>query len=69
MCSRLHVPEGQTHESALRQFDARLSVAGWGMPGLEATEVTREEDAPWWWSGEEEASDSFLASMGVVLDG
>lgn len=69
MCSRLRVPEGQTHESALRQFDVRLSVAGWGMPGLEATEVTREEGAPWWWSGEEEASDSFLASMGVVLDG
>ncbi len=69
MCSRLRVPEGQTHEAALRQFDARLSVVGWGMPGSEATEVTREEGAPWWWDGENEASDSFLASMGVVLDG
>lgn len=69
MCSRLRVPEGQTHESALRQLDIRLGVEGWGMPGSEVREVTREEGAPWWWSGEEEASSSFLTSMGVILDG
>jgi len=69
MCSRLRVPEGQTHESALRQFDVRLGVAGWGLPGSVPREVVREEGAPWWWESEAEASDSFLASMGVVLDG
>lgn len=69
MCSRLRVAEGQTAESAQKQFDVRIGVAGWTTPGSEVTEVTREEGAPWWWDGEEDASSSFLTSMGVVLDG
>lgn len=69
MYPRLRVAEGQTAEAAQKQFDVRLGVKGWGTPGSEVTEVVREPGAPWWWDGAEEASGSFLASMGVVLNG
>jgi len=70
MCSRLRVAEGQTPEAAQKQFDALLSVAGWALPGASSiTAVAREEGAPWWWEGEQDASESFLRSMGVTLDG
>jgi hypothetical protein len=30
-------------------------------------EVEVDEGAPWWWDGDEEASQSFLAAQGVQL--
>lgn len=68
MLSRLHVPEGKTADSARKRFDGQLGVPGWGSPGVEHKEPEpREEGAPWWWSGAEDASQSFLRSMGVTL--
>lgn len=68
MTQRITVREGQTVEAARLQFDGRLGVSGWAIPGRSVTQVElRDPAAPWWWQSAEEASDSFLKSMGVVL--
>lgn len=59
---------GQSAEDARRAFDGNFGVSGWGTPLQEVRTVPlRDPGAPWWWQGEEEASGSFLASMGVQL--
>jgi len=68
MTQRINVREGQTAEAARRQFDGQLGVSSWAAPGRPMTEPEpRDAGAPWWWQGAEEASDSFLKSMGVIL--
>lgn len=68
MLERLNVREGQTPEAARRVFDSQLGVTGWATPGRDARPAEpREPGAPWWWQGADEASDTFLKSMGVVL--
>lgn len=68
MLTRLHVPEGKTAESARKRFDGQLGVGGWPLPGEQPKEsVPTDPGAPWWWSGAEDASQSFLSSMGVSL--
>lgn len=68
MLSRLRVRKGQTPDEARRSFDGMLGVSSWGSLVTERREAPdRDPNAPWWWYGEEEASDTFLKSMGVVL--
>jgi len=68
MTQRITVREGQTAEAARRQFDGRLGVSAWATPGTGLGEAEpRDPAAPWWWHSAEEASDSFLTAMGVVL--
>jgi hypothetical protein len=71
MLQRLIVHDGQTEEQARARFDADLGVSAWALPGRERRDVEHKPDdgAPWWWQGSEDASQSFLASMGVTLDG
>lgn len=70
MLTRLPVKEGQSHEDAVRVFEAQLGVSGWTVPGSEPKPAKpREQGAPWWWQDAEDASQSFLAAMGVSLDG
>lgn len=69
MCARLKVADGQKPEAAQLKFDASLSVDAWSLPGGEPRAVAHTDGSPWWWRGEEDASISFLSSMGVVLDG
>ncbi|MFJ8049803.1 hypothetical protein [Streptomyces luteogriseus] len=71
MLQRLIVHDGQTEEQARARFDADLGVSSWALPGRErrAAEQTVEAGAPWWWHGAEDASQSFLTSMGVSLNG
>lgn len=45
----------------------RWAVGEWRLPG-ELVVRTREEGAPAWWHGEEEASAAFLREVGVRLD-
>jgi hypothetical protein len=69
---RLTVPEGSTPEAARRRFDREMAVGTWAVPGRELDVSVRDDQepgAPWWWEGDEEAADSFLTAMGVVLDG
>jgi hypothetical protein len=71
MLQRLIVRDGQTEEQARARFDADLGVSAWALPGRERREVEQRPDdgAPWWWHGAEDASQSFLTSMGVSLNG
>lgn len=69
MLQRLIVRDGQTEEQARARFDAGLGVSAWALPGRERRDVEPIQDtgAPWWWVDAEDASQSFLASMGVTL--
>lgn len=71
MLQRLVVRDGQTEEQARARFDADLGVSAWAAPGQTRKPVQpkRDDGAPWWWTGAEDASQSFLASMGVTLHG
>lgn len=52
-----------------QEFDNSLSVSVWRVSREQEQKAdTRDPSAPAWWVSDEEASDSFLASMGVVLD-
>jgi hypothetical protein len=69
MLQRLIVHEGQTEEQARARFDHSLGVSAWAYPGRDRLDIEPAQDdgAPWWWTGPEDASQSFLASMGVTL--
>ena len=71
MLQRLAIRDGQTEEQARARFDADLGVSAWASPGhaRKAIEQTPDDGAPWWWRGAEDASQSFLAAMGVSLGG
>jgi hypothetical protein len=69
MLQRLHVRDKEKPENARRRFDGQLTVRAWGRPGKPMTEPDPQQQAtPWWWAGAEDASQSFLASMGVTLE-
>ncbi|WP_329336066.1 hypothetical protein OG252_13035 [Streptomyces sp. NBC_01352] len=69
MLTRLTVHDGQTEAQARARFDADLGVSAWAVPGQDRREIDSQEDtgAPWWWTGAEDASQSFLGAMGVTL--
>ncbi|WP_460071070.1 hypothetical protein [Streptomyces sp. YKOK-I1] len=68
MVQRLNVGENETPDRARRRFDGELGVRDWTTPRTEyAKPEPRDPKAPWWWDGAEDASQSFLASMGVTL--
>ncbi len=71
MLQRLIVHDGQTEEQARARLDADLGVSAWAAPGRTRTAIEPKPDdgAPWWWHGAEDASQSFLAAMGVTLGG
>jgi hypothetical protein len=52
-----------------RRLDQTLEVARWSVPGGGTTFRQRlrerEPNAPDWWLGDEDASQSFMESMGV----
>lgn len=66
-----HLPEVDTrqeYENNLARLNAELALESWSTPlSRKAPEVIPSE-GPWWWRGEEDASQSFLASMGIQLD-
>lgn len=65
MVARL--PADETGKTERPQLDNALGVAGWPTPGGARYVIKREPGAPSWWQGEEEASQSFLSSAGVVM--
>ena len=71
MLQRLIVHDGQTEEQARAKLDADLGVSAWAVPGRarQTFEPAPDDGAPWWWRGAEDASQSFLAAMGVTLHG
>lgn len=68
MIQRLPVRENETPDRARKRFDGQLGVRNWATPSTEAKEpAPRDPKAPWWWEGAEDASQTFLKSMGVTL--
>lgn len=49
-----------------RQLDQQLKVSSWRTPGGAYRQRQRVPDAPAWWRGDEDASQTFLHAMGVV---
>lgn len=64
---RLKTDEKQP-EKPRYDFDNTLGVNNWNIPGGAKVRVV-EEGAPSWWSGDEDASQQFLTSMGVMTSG
>lgn len=68
MLTRLNVRDKEKPEAARRRFDGQLSVRAWAAPGHPMAEPEPgQPKTPWWWDGAEQASQSFLTSMGVTL--
>ncbi len=68
MLERLDIPEGEKPEMIRKKFDNELGVPNWPTPGRRIDPgVEIDPDAPVWWTNEEDASQSFLSSMGVVF--
>jgi hypothetical protein len=69
MIERLPVRENEQPDTARRRFDGQLGVRNWTTPSTayKPPEQPRDPKAPWWWEGAEDASQSFLQSMGVNL--
>lgn len=68
MLQSLEVPEGKKPEEVYREFDNALGVSGWATPG-KAISPVEDDGAPLWWTGDEDASQSFLTAQGVFLGG
>lgn len=57
-------------EEARKKLDAQLKVKRWRIVPAQPDPYAGapvDDGAPWWWDGEQEASDSFLTAMGVNL--
>lgn len=63
------VGENDKPEDVAARLDAQLLVREWVTPfdGQKIITEDIDRDAPYWWRGEEEASQAFLAAQGVVL--
>lgn len=70
MLQRLEIPEKADPEEVRKRFDRELMTDLWLVPGR--TPLTEQADydptAPWWWRGDEEASQAWLNAAGVILD-
>lgn len=59
-------------EAARKQLDAEMKIKRWRVAVVQEDPYAgqvEDEGAPWWWDGDQEASDSFLKGMGVDLNG
>jgi hypothetical protein len=53
-------------ERPRRQLDTALDVRSWRTPGGAFRHRRAPSNAPAWWRGDEDASQTFLHAMGVV---
>lgn len=68
MCQRVEDKEREPEGSAQARFDAGLGVRYWRLPGRVApVPAAMDEGAPYWWRGDEDASQAFLTAQGVTL--
>lgn len=68
MVQRIMPKKNQSEEQARRQFDASFGVSEWHVLSG-GTIPVGDPRTPSWWYGDEEAAGSFLAAVGVRLDG
>lgn len=68
MVQRVQPGENEPEGAAHARLDNDLAVRLWTTPWQAAPEpVAVEDGAPWWWAGDEDASQSFLVAQGVTL--
>jgi len=63
--------EDKKPEQVRKEFDGLMETKHWKITDAveKETEISEaEKKAPYWWDGEEEASNSFLTAMGIQLD-
>lgn len=66
MVSRLPYPDKEHEDPRQEYLDGPLEVAAWPLPGVsERQRSDVPDEAPAWWQGDVEASQSFLRAMGV----
>jgi hypothetical protein len=68
MLTRLRYDD-KNPEQPRRLLDQELGVSGWRSIGNQRPIKTKDvpDNAPAWWQGDEEASQSFMQSMRVVV--
>jgi hypothetical protein len=60
----------QSPDQPKQQYDANLKVREWTPPGGAVVRNSDiPENAPMWWHGDEDASQSFFTAMGVITGG
>lgn len=68
MVQHLSRRDNEPADAPRKRFDGQLDVRAWTTPATrDQTPQPRDPKAPWWWDGAEDASQSFLTSMGVTL--
>jgi hypothetical protein len=58
-------------EAAVGELNHKLKTKRWRVSPEDEdpyADAVVDEGAPWWWDGDEEASDSFLEAQGIQLD-
>jgi len=58
----------EDYEQERARLDGILEIESWSQLLPRPRPVQRPVDAPWWWRGDEDASASFIESMGINLD-
>ncbi len=64
MVQRQPLPSDE-HDNPRAELDVTLEVSSWWTPGQRRRDAIHE-DAPPWWRGEDEATQSFLTGMGLT---
>jgi hypothetical protein len=54
-------------ERPRRELDRLLEIDEWHVVSRKSRVQRREPGTPYWWRGDEDASQSFLNAMGVVV--
>lgn len=65
MTTRLKVDD-KNPDRYRRELDNTLNVGAWNLPGGAYRQRQVVPNAPHWWRGDEDASQTFLHAMGVV---
>lgn len=68
MIENLPIPTKEGSRDYRSELDESLRIGDWATPGRVVSYQRRESGAPSWWTNDEEASQSFLQSMGIVLE-
>lgn len=66
MLDSLPIRTKETEPNRRAELNSQLRVGDWAAPGQVVSPQRR--GVPSWWTSEEEASDSFLKSMGIKLE-
>lgn len=66
-----HLPNAETEQeyrNNLAELDALLALESWSTPLSRSRPAPLPEEGPWWWRGDEDASASFIESMGITFE-